>query len=307
MNARRTPVPAPPSRVQRGLSLIEVMVALVLGLVIIGAATSVYLSSRQAYVTNDALAEVQDNARIAYELLARDLRQAGATGCGNLFPLLHNVSGGTWFEQFDKNENGVRGFDDGTSDPAAPDRTKGSSVLITGVASRSATVQASTATTLTLNNDPPPAYTAGQPIIVCQPDGIAYTHASSSLAGLKLGLTYVTGTLTLDQVLPNAVVSALNVNDWFVGPNPQGSLSLYRHNVESDVTQEMVRGVQDMVLSWRQPPRADFTTATNITDWSQVNAVRLDLTLTGSVRTAGVGGTPIARHLVGVITLRNRM
>jgi type IV pilus assembly protein PilW len=67
----------------RGFTLLELMISMVLGLVVIGGALGVVLSNRQSYRTNEGLSQVQERARTAFELLARDVRQAGVTGCNN--------------------------------------------------------------------------------------------------------------------------------------------------------------------------------------------------------------------------------
>lgn len=66
----------------RGVTLVELMVALVLGLIIVGAVLNVFLSSRQTFRVNENLGRLQENARIGFELLARDIRETGATPCG---------------------------------------------------------------------------------------------------------------------------------------------------------------------------------------------------------------------------------
>ncbi|MGX2042137.1 PilW family protein [Methylocaldum sp. MU1018] len=66
---------------QRGISLVEIMVALTLSLLLTGGALTVYLGSRQSYRANDAMARLQENARYAFEILGRDLRMAGYRGC----------------------------------------------------------------------------------------------------------------------------------------------------------------------------------------------------------------------------------
>lgn len=66
---------------QQGLTLIELMIALVLGLVIVAAVTQLFLSNRQAYRLAEAQSRLQDNARFAVELLSRDVRSAGFSGC----------------------------------------------------------------------------------------------------------------------------------------------------------------------------------------------------------------------------------
>lgn len=66
----------------RGLSLIELMIALVLGLVVVGAAGGVFLANRRVYAASETLNRVQENGRVSFELIARDLREAGGNPCG---------------------------------------------------------------------------------------------------------------------------------------------------------------------------------------------------------------------------------
>lgn len=85
-----TPTPAshPRSR-PRGVSLVELLVAMVLGLVVVGGVLGIYLSSRQTFRTQESLARLQEGGRFALELIAREIREAGLTPCGS--PLTANV------------------------------------------------------------------------------------------------------------------------------------------------------------------------------------------------------------------------
>ena len=83
-----TPTRAYTSR-QRGISLIELMIALLLGLVVLGGVVSLYLSSHAAFRTHEAVARLQENGRFALEFMAREIRETGMTPCGS--PLTANV------------------------------------------------------------------------------------------------------------------------------------------------------------------------------------------------------------------------
>ncbi|MCU0765536.1 MAG: PilW family protein [Burkholderiaceae bacterium] len=72
---------ARPARRERGLTLTELLVAAAVGLAVLTALGSVYLASRAAYRTNEALARLQENGRLAIDWIARDLRSAGFAGC----------------------------------------------------------------------------------------------------------------------------------------------------------------------------------------------------------------------------------
>jgi type IV pilus assembly protein PilW len=82
-----------------GLSLVELMVSLVLGLLVIGGASTVFLSNRQTYRATENLSRMQESARVAFELMARDLREAGGNACERDLPVvnvLNNADDDWW-------------------------------------------------------------------------------------------------------------------------------------------------------------------------------------------------------------------
>ncbi|HEX4881927.1 MAG TPA: PilW family protein [Porticoccaceae bacterium] len=75
MAAPRFPAPG-----QRGFSLIELMVALLLGLLLMSGIVAVYLESKRGWAQDDAIARVQENGRYALRLLSREIAMAGFYG-----------------------------------------------------------------------------------------------------------------------------------------------------------------------------------------------------------------------------------
>jgi len=67
---------------QYGITLIELMVSLILGLVIVGGVLNIFLSTNQTARVNDNLMRVQENARTAFDFMARDIRESGQNPCG---------------------------------------------------------------------------------------------------------------------------------------------------------------------------------------------------------------------------------
>ncbi len=65
----------------QGFSLVELMVALTIGLIILGAVSTLFVNSKQTYTTQDSLSRLQENARFAMHFLIKDLRLAGYYGC----------------------------------------------------------------------------------------------------------------------------------------------------------------------------------------------------------------------------------
>jgi type IV pilus assembly protein PilW len=62
---------------QTGLSMLEVMVSLALGLLLVIAIGTIYLGSKQTYLLQESSARVQETGRYALEEIGSSLRQAG--------------------------------------------------------------------------------------------------------------------------------------------------------------------------------------------------------------------------------------
>ncbi|MBC9252241.1 hypothetical protein A9179_18380 [Pseudomonas alcaligenes] len=71
-------------RKQQGFGLIEVMVAMVLGLLVVLGITQIFVSSKQTYVAQDASARLQEDARYVLTRMTQELRMAGMFGCLSL-------------------------------------------------------------------------------------------------------------------------------------------------------------------------------------------------------------------------------
>lgn len=66
---------------QLGLTLVEILVALVISLFLLGGIVQVYLGNQTSFRFSDASARIQENGRFAIDTLVRDLRLAGFFGC----------------------------------------------------------------------------------------------------------------------------------------------------------------------------------------------------------------------------------
>jgi type IV pilus assembly protein PilW len=66
---------------QQGLSLIELMIAIALGVFISGGVIELFVNSKQTYRVQENLSRLQENARSAMNFIARDLRMADYSGC----------------------------------------------------------------------------------------------------------------------------------------------------------------------------------------------------------------------------------
>lgn len=67
-----------------GFSLVELMVAIGIGLFLSAVIGGVYINAKSTFSYQDAMSRLQENARFAMERMARDIRGAGFSACGNL-------------------------------------------------------------------------------------------------------------------------------------------------------------------------------------------------------------------------------
>lgn len=78
-------------RSQRGLTLIEMMVALAIGTFLMAGTLTVFAKTRDLYRTNEAAARLQENARYAMSTIEADLRLASNWGLVNRADLVENA------------------------------------------------------------------------------------------------------------------------------------------------------------------------------------------------------------------------
>lgn len=103
---------------QAGVSLIELMIALVLGLIVVGGASAVFLSNKRTYGTSETLNRLQESERAAFELMSRDLREAGGNPCSSRARRVNMLSSATstnaWWNS---SSDGLRGYSGSDSIP----------------------------------------------------------------------------------------------------------------------------------------------------------------------------------------------
>lgn len=99
----------------RGVTLIELMIALLIGSILVLGLVQVFSASRSAYQLSQGIARNQESSRFAIDFLTRDLRMAGHTGCVNDQSLLASsggiITGGNirslFLTEADRNTNSV--------------------------------------------------------------------------------------------------------------------------------------------------------------------------------------------------------
>ena len=309
MSARTGRGPSP--RAVAGFTLVELMVSLVLGMIVTAAALAMFLSNRQVYQTTENLGRVHETVRSAYELMARDMREATGNACEahlNTANVLR-TPGANWWCNFDTTLQGNDGVT--VESHNAPSAQFKDNTINHGLSPGDIVMVCDFdhATLLQVTNASPGindtiVHNNGGALVPgnCS-KGLGFPTDCSS----ALGAQYAFG--------PNAVIARARMHRWYVGRNSRGGRSLFEATVVNNggvlqvARQEIAEGVDNMALQYLVAGAAGYADADAISaaQWSGpgVIAVRVLLTLSGDA--ANAGGDAVQRTLEHTVTLRNRV
>lgn len=260
---------------QAGFGLIELMISMLLGLLVLGAAIAVFQSNQRTLNANEGQNRIQEGARAAYEMMSRDIRAAGGTACS---------------KQARPDEEHVYTADE-TNLMIAP--ISGGANEFTVLSGDDASYRVTDATKTTVTIEPPPnpptdwklsdGFKAGDKLVLCNAT-LMYVVTISG-GGVNDGtktLTFAPATpepIYSPGIAPAASVSAARFRSarWYLNA---GSLYVNRNGVAEAV----VPGVTALNVSYRPITSASYTTTPS---WADVVAVRVNLTLRGQKTTGG--------------------
>jgi type IV pilus assembly protein PilW len=279
---------------QRGLTLVELMVAMTLGLFVTGAVIAVFLSSSQTYRVQDSFARVQESARFSLAMMERDIRMAGYRGClGGLngtVPVINTLASPTPYAN--KFAIGLQGFEfdpssagwlpalDATISGATPAPAPGSDIITVRMAVGAGTPL--TAVMANASTDIPVASTAG--LLVGSP-----AMVSDCVASTVFQVTGFTGT-NVSHATPNNATANLgrafgadaNVMrvctiSYYVGPSsnaPTGTeTSLWRIDA-ANPPEELIEGVESMQILYGEDTNGDLAPDHYVTSNNIANSTR---------------------------------
>lgn len=291
---------------QKGMTLIEIMVAITISLILLTGVITLMVSSKRSYNMQTDTARMQENARFVFSFLGKDLRMAGYYGCTGTTPSAPLGLAGTL--------SAVIGLNDGLNNNGV---NKSDILMVTyqDTSDAAFAVDHSAAFGHDLKNTPivpgTGPFTATQngliqpgDIVIASDCGGNEAHVVQSVnsAGQNMSITLNT---PLSHAYENrrasfgAQMRPLVARRYFIGPaiDSRDGWSLYRDNpilpnslpninapLIRTVETELVPGVESLQLRFGFDSDGDgvpnqYVIANNVTNWALVTSVKVTMLL----------------------------
>lgn len=304
-----------------GFSMVELLVAMGLGVLLMMGVVTVFDSSREGSRVQEAMSSVQDTGRMAMDFINRDFRNADFAGCVNDKSRVQNLVAGGTSDVTDFFDNGgVTGTAnasnltiDGMSvvEGSSTFRVVGAQPACDGISSLNSDASDEDDA---LNFRSACAIDQGTVLIVsnCRFGDIFVKTNASTETSIEHAATLVgdVGNSSAEfQTVYREEAQVLMpfVREYFIADNSRGTNSLYRR--DNGELQELVPNVEDFQVSYGADTdspadgSADIF-ATSFADMSTVVSARVSLT----VRSTGeVDGDPVTRTYTSTSSIRNRL
>ncbi|MBN8766999.1 MAG: PilW family protein [Thiobacillus sp.] len=276
------------SRNQSGFGLVELMIAMAIGLVLLGGIGYLYIGSRGAFRTTDNLSRMQENARYALDMMSRDIRMAGYVGCGNMASIKVNTIANPPVPPMTIG-NALIGYDSGVGwvNPTAITRVANTDVLsVMGAFSNGVNLTGNLApqnANVQINGNPD-GFQAGDVLVITNcvnADVVKATNVSSG-SGTTITIAHSNSNNTGNRIGvygSDAFVMRMNQYSYFIGTNPAGNPALYRVGLSGNA-EELVENVQDLQFRYGLDTNSDGAVdsfSATPGNWTQVVSVTVNL------------------------------
>jgi type IV pilus assembly protein PilW len=305
--------PARGALVARGMTLVELMVGVAIGLFLLAVMGGIYVGSKTTFVAQETTSRLQENGRFALDTLSTDLRMSGFRGCigqagvanftntlNTPTAVLNNYADPVWGSHY----NGAAW----SPALAAPldglgARTLGDVLVLRrpvgqGWALTSEMADPSAALTFT----PTAVFSKGDVLMVSDCAAGALLQATNDTPGALGTIQHVTGVAGVSPgvasnnlghtYLQDASIWRVQTVVYYLANSARrpGESALWSYTSPSygaAQTNELVTGVERMVVTYGVDTNGDtaadqFRTADQVANWSQVVSARVELLLVGT-------------------------
>jgi len=319
----------------RGMSLVELMLALLLGTLVVASAIAVFIGNQHTMAVSQGLGQIQQTTQVALELITRDLRQAGGNPCSRNLPLANiiNTSASRWWTNLASTQNpdgtwnapwghtlrGLTAAEFAAGTGAGARVAESDAIEILSADTKAATVVLHDGTRFILNTSAH-GFTSGNLLLVCEPrqsslfqgtvSGTNIMHPAGGMnCSADLGLPGGCNAETFTYV-PHSLMTRWAPTRWYLGHNGRGGTSLYQiildGNGQGVTRQEMVEDVSALQFRYLLAGASEYVSLSAVAgNWAGVIGVRIEIGVTISkVKTEG--GGELTRTAVHTVSLRNR-
>jgi type IV pilus assembly protein PilW len=326
---------------QAGYNLTELMIAVTLGLLLIGGVIQIFISNKQAFRIQEASARNQENGRFSIQFLTKDIRMAGFFGCGSIVTSPTNMADvngdGIADAVADFAGNGLQGYEytdlpiavSDTQNLTAAEVRPGTDIIAikrgadTGVKLKNnldtinAQIQLEAATAAGM-------FTADDILFISDclmADIFAANNVSQSGTTTTISHSTAanTGNFLSKAYQKDAQVMKMINTVYYIGTNPIGEPALFRRSMGNAgvmADEELVVGVEDMQITYGEDTDGDhaanlYVDAPAVGDMTQVVSVRIDLGIRSTednlTETVAHGDRRLRHTFSTTITIRNRI
>ena len=324
---------------QTGLTLIELMLSMVLGLMLLAGVSSLFQANKQTFRSNQSLSQIQESVRSTFGILSRELRQTGYTKCGNgnrIASILNSTANENLYKW-----RGIYGVDKNEAlAPVAIGTGVGqrvadtSAILVQGLQELGYSIAKHDTTGQFILNGSTMPFQVNDILMVCDysqasifqvnsisGNKLSYTKATANPGNCQLGLGLPGGCSNTPFYIaysPNSSIERLVSSIWYVGNNgrtDEGGRSLYRMRLTNQgqiVTEEVVAGINDLEISYHIKDKDNWNKASEVyaisSGWDKVDGLKLRLSVISMNNNTGGnrGDGRLERTFTQTIALRNR-
>jgi type IV pilus assembly protein PilW len=306
---------------QRGFTLIELLIAMLIGVFLMAGVIQIFLSAKQAYRLQENLSRLQENGRLAMDIITKDVRMAGFTGCSSkvvtptitakaLLALQAADATITAYRPINGNSANQTNCTQACKDiinlqsSSIPLLTTNTSTTCSN--QLTATMASASATSTTLGPTLPVAntckITAKDVLLIanCTQADIFVTDTTADPLSTAYGI--------------GSEVFEFNPVSYYIKTGDGGIPALWRtRGTNPVVTEELVDGIENMQIFYGVDTDADYVpnyyvAANLVVNMCRVVSIRITLTartLDGNLTTTGDGR--IRRNFISTIAVRNRL
>ena len=288
---------------QQGLSLVELMISIVLGLILMTGVMNIFISSKVVFSTQQAMSRIQETGRLAVDFIARDVRMVGYYGGarkGNnpyAFSIVNAPANDGLNGDFDVSIRGYDSYEDlaAVTDlgelPGSVTPVEDTSVLVVRAANQQGVVvtQDNTPTSFFAYTTATAKDSSGCVGNICEGGTVVVSDSikahifkvsTLTLNGSQLIINHAnswggdnTNPLTMFGL--GAEILPLNTTVYFLAKGASGTTSLYQ-KINKGSALELLEGVENMSVTYSSAANV-YQQASATADWEAVRSAHVEL------------------------------